>query len=283
MSHFKRKKNRGKHSNHNKLNNISFELYNNKSTISPESENSKDSSLKEFQASSNTVNNEPIVNKPEVDDPFLASFRDLNLVITPEQAEASKDLSENKLISNDVSTVPNKEENKTNTSNETEDLVKPVVTVVSEEPNAHEDINEPEEELNENHTLLISEEESKVFLPYSQKDITSYLNRFSNKYTTANDVIKNEFTYSLKYFSHFSKAARFREAFALYKDREGKTTFESISFAFKVMKISNLQPAIIAACKSERVFNDYLNHLEDNDLENFKHFKIEYKLTPISK
>lgn len=146
----------------------------------------------------------------------------------------------------------------------------------------NEIINQTENKFNyeENNTLLISEKDCKVFLPYSKDDINNYLENFSDRYSTAKEVIDNEFTFSLNYFSNFTLAARFREAFALYKDREGKNTIESLSFAFKVMKMNNLQPAIIAACKSERIFKNYLEHLENNDVTSFPYFKIEYRVTP---
>ncbi len=134
-----------------------------------------------------------------------------------------------------------------------------------------------------NDTLLISEKENKVFLPYSMDDVQQYLTAFSDKYSNARDVIENEFVVPLNYFTAYSFAARFREAYALYRDREGKSAVESFIFAFKTMKIGNLQAAIIAACRNERVFNDYLTHLRRDDLENFHHFKIEYQITPLVK
>ncbi len=132
----------------------------------------------------------------------------------------------------------------------------------------------------ENDTLLISDQDEKVFLPYSKEDIDLYLDMFGDKYNTPQEVIDNEFTYPIKYFTTMSYTARFREAFALYKDREGKTTLESIIFAFKQMKNSSLQPAVIAACKNVKIFNDYLYHLKKDDSFGFKYFKIVYNVTP---
>lgn len=135
----------------------------------------------------------------------------------------------------------------------------------------------------ENDTLLISNFDEKVYLPYSKEEIELYLDMFSDKYQTAKEVVDNEFTFPLQYFSETSYLARFREAYALYKDREGKSVIESIKFAFKQMKNSSLQPAIIAACKNLKIFNDYISKLEKNDLLNFKHFKIVYNITPALK
>ena len=134
-----------------------------------------------------------------------------------------------------------------------------------------------------NDTLLISEKDNKVFLPYTMDDINDYLNNFSYKYSTAQNVIENEFVLPLNYFDNFRFAARFREAYALYKDREGKTTLQSISFALRIMKIGNLNPAVIAACKNEKILNDYIEHLENNDLQNFTYFKVSFRINPSTK
>lgn len=134
-----------------------------------------------------------------------------------------------------------------------------------------------------NDTLLISEKEKKVYLPYSKEDVNAYLEHSSNKYSSVEEVVENEFILPINYFTNFTPATRFREAFALYRDREGKTTIESFAFALKVMKNGKLQPAVVAACKNEKVYNDYITHLQKNDLQNFTHFKIEYQVTPAYK
>ena len=83
------------------------------------------------------------------------------------------------------------------------------------------------------------------------------------------------------YFNNFFYTSRFRETFALYKDREGRSSIEALINAFRVMTMSDLHPAIIAACKGERVLNDYIKHLKRGDLENFKYFEINYKMNPV--
>lgn len=132
----------------------------------------------------------------------------------------------------------------------------------------------------DNNVLLISEKDNKVYLPYTMDDIHNYLQNFSSKYSTAQNVIENEFVLPLNYFNNFHFAARFREAYALYKDREGKTALQAINYAFKIMKIGNLHPAIIAACKNEKILADYIEHLENNDLQNFTYFKVSFKINP---
>ena len=133
----------------------------------------------------------------------------------------------------------------------------------------------------DNNVLLISEKKGKVFLPYTISDLDSYLKMFPNKYESYEDVIKCEFILPLKYFQGaFTFTARFREAYALYKYREGKTVIESTILATKLAKKSELHPAIIAACKSEKILNNYIKKLDSNKLSEFKDFEIEFKINP---
>ena len=141
--------------------------------------------------------------------------------------------------------------------------------------------NEKDYILEDNNVLLISEKKGKVFLPYTIDEVESYLKMFPNKYETYEDVIKCEFILPLKYFQGaFTFTARFREAYALYRYREGKTTVESALLATKITKKSDLHPAIIAACRSEKVLKNYIKKLDSNKLSEFKDFEIEFKINP---
>ena len=141
--------------------------------------------------------------------------------------------------------------------------------------------NEKDYILEDNNVLLISEKKGKVFLPYTIDEVESYLKMFPNKYETYEDVIKCEFILPLKYFQGaFTFTARFREAYALYRYREGKTTVESALLATKIAKKSDLHPAIIAACRSEKVLKNYIKKLDSNKLSEFKDFEIEFKINP---
>ena len=141
--------------------------------------------------------------------------------------------------------------------------------------------NEKDYILEDNNVLLISEKKGKVFLPYTIDEVESYLKMFPNKYETYEDVIKCEFILPLKYFQGaFTFTARFREAYALYKYREGKTAVESALLASKIAKKSDLHPAIIAACRSEKVLKNYIKKLDSNKLSEFKDFEIEFKINP---
>ena len=43
----------------------------------------------------------------------------------------------------------------------------------------------------------------------------------------------------------------------------------------------NLNPAIIAACKTQEQLDDYLTCLDHNNLNAFNHFKIQFNVNPL--
>ena len=132
-----------------------------------------------------------------------------------------------------------------------------------------------------NNTLYISEKDNSVFLPYTESEINMYLKQYPNDYISFNQVIKKEFVLPLDYYMHHPILARFRESYSLIRDREMKTIAEAFKFAFDMMFRYELNPAIIAACKSQEQLENYLNCLENKCLENFKDFNIFYEVSPL--
>lgn len=133
----------------------------------------------------------------------------------------------------------------------------------------------------ENNTLLISEYLNKVFLPYQKQEIDLYLEKYPNEYNSAQDVINKEFILSLDYYIKHPIIARFREAYSLIRDREAKSILDSFKFAFDIMSIHNLNPAIIAACKTQQQLENYLLCLEKDKLDNFNDFEIKFQVAPL--
>ena len=74
--------------------------------------------------------------------------------------------------------------------------------------------------------------------------------------------------------------ARFREAYSLCRDREAKTIFESLKYGMDLMFNRRLNPAIIAACKTQTQLSNYINCLEKNDLKHFTDFEIRFEVNP---
>lgn len=129
-----------------------------------------------------------------------------------------------------------------------------------------------------NDTLLISEEEDKVFLPYTADDLEKELMENENK--TVAELIEENHIKPLKNYKNPMKA-RFKEAFNLMRYKEKKSFREAVLLGLEVMFESNLHPAIISACRNLQELDIYLDCLDDNELEKFSCFKIVYKAMPM--
>ncbi len=132
----------------------------------------------------------------------------------------------------------------------------------------------------ENKVLIISEKENKVYLPYKKAELNEFMAQYPTSYFSYKNVIEKEFIRPLNYFMANQNFARFRETYALYRDREASTTFEALKKAISLTFKTNLNPAIIAACKTKKQLNDYLLCLDENKLDEFSDFKIIYDINP---
>ena len=131
-----------------------------------------------------------------------------------------------------------------------------------------------------NSTLIISEKENKVFLPYSKSELQLYLEQFQNDYYSLEDVINKEFILPLDYYLKSPSIARFRETYSLIRDREGKSFIDSLKYATNIMFYSKLNPTIIAACKTQEQLENYISCLEKNKVDDFKDFNIKFEISP---
>lgn len=139
-------------------------------------------------------------------------------------------------------------------------------------------IQSDENEVKDNNTLIISDSNQNVVLPYKVIDLEKKLKE-NKKYTSLQDVIKNEYTLPLETFKNPTKS-RFREAFQLIKKKEHGSLKEAIELGFELMFQSDLNPAVIAACKDLDELDIYLDCLDDNELDKFSCFNIEYNVPP---
>lgn len=142
-------------------------------------------------------------------------------------------------------------------------------------------VKEDPNEITDNNTLIISDSNQNVVLPYKVIELEEKLKN-SKKYKTLEDVIKNEYTLPLETFKNPTKS-RFREAFQLIKKKEHGSLKEAIELGFELMFQSDLNPAVIAACKDLDELDIYLDCLDDNELDKFSCFKIEYNVPPTKK
>lgn len=129
-----------------------------------------------------------------------------------------------------------------------------------------------------NDTLLISEEEQKVFLPYTVEDLERDI--VENDELTVAEIIEKKHTIPLKNYKNPMKA-RFKEGFNLMRYKENKSFREAVMLGLELMFESNLHPAIISACRDLQELDIYLDCLDDNELEKFSCFKIVYKAMPM--
>ncbi|MBR3163474.1 MAG: hypothetical protein IKF17_05195 [Clostridia bacterium] len=158
-----------------------------------------------------------------------------------------------------------------------EDEPSDVVKTISED-----ELNELSENIKEdNDTLLVSEKDSKVYLPYSKEEVLEYLEQYPKQYKSFSDVVNQEFIFPIDFYIKHPIIARFRETYALIRDRESKAIIDAFKMAMDTMFHHDLNPAIIAACKSQKQLEKYITCLEKKKLEEFNDFKIKFEVTPL--
>ena len=138
-----------------------------------------------------------------------------------------------------------------------------------------------DDDIHDNNTLLISEKLQKVFLPYSVKEVMSYLEQYPKEYSSFSDVVNKEFIFPYSYYSKHTVVSSFREAYSLIRDRESKSIIDAFKFAVDIMFNYELNPAIIAACKTQEELEDYLSCLNRQKLDEFTTFEIKYEISPL--
>lgn len=134
---------------------------------------------------------------------------------------------------------------------------------------------------NDNDDLIISEKHQKIFLPYKISELINYMQSYPNVYSSLTDVVNQEFVLPFDYFQKHPYKSRFSEAYNIIKNKEGKNIFKSMTFSLNLAKKSNLNPAIIAACKSLTELESYLYYLDSDNLKRFKFFNIIYQVNPV--
>ncbi len=140
-----------------------------------------------------------------------------------------------------------------------------------------QEINKPDE-MKDSNTLLISETQSKVVLPYKIEDVKKILNE-NSKYETLQDVINVEYTLPIDKYKNSSKS-RFKEAYNLMRKKEKASIFDSLSVATEMTFNNSLNPAVITACENLDQLDVYVDCLSTNELDKFNYFKVKYEVLP---
>ena len=133
-------------------------------------------------------------------------------------------------------------------------------------------------EMTDSNTLLISETQSKVVLPYKIEDVKKSLNE-NSKYETLQDVINVEYTLPIDKYKNSSKS-RFKEAYNLMRKKEKASIFDSLSVATEMTFNNSLNPAVITACENLDQLDVYVDCLSSNELDKFNYFKVKYEVLP---
>lgn len=129
-------------------------------------------------------------------------------------------------------------------------------------------------------TLIISETNKTVTLPYKISELKNLLRNNSEKYNSLSDIILDKYTIPISEY-RFSALSRFKEAYRLVINKEHGSKKQALNLAFELFSNYNLHPAIITACKNLNELDIYLSCLEFNELEDFRFFKIVYDVLPV--
>lgn len=126
--------------------------------------------------------------------------------------------------------------------------------------------------------LFISEKENKVVLPYTVSELEKIL-KTNSKYNTLQEIIENEYTFTLDRFKNAS-ISRFKEGYNLMRKKEKASIVDSLNLALELSFNNLLNPAVIVACKNLDELDIYLDCLDSKELENFKFFEVKYEISP---
>lgn len=238
--------------------------------------------LKKFESKNNILNNSTYVER------FITSTKTVinDLIENQEYSKENiiKQFKENKQntinqcnTDNTGKIVPTSNNNYKSTETENKILYNNIETTTNMSNNKEENILYTPYKINENDTLLISEKQEKIFLPYTLKDLSNFT---ATSEKSVEDIIRENFIIPINKFKN-PTISRFKETYNLAKNKSNYSTLKSFNFAVEVMFKYSLNPAIIVACKNADELKDYLNCLKEQKLDLFKPFKIKYEINPM--
>ncbi|MBP3255492.1 MAG: hypothetical protein J6M60_03280 [Clostridia bacterium] len=134
------------------------------------------------------------------------------------------------------------------------------------------------ETLKDNPVLRICER--RVELPYTKKEVEDFMKEYPDDYKTPQDVISKEFITRMSIYKKHPILSRFKETYYMCRTKEMMSIFDSFNFAKNIMFRSDINAYIIAAVKSKKQLEDYIECLDKNKMDDFKYFKIIYEINP---
>lgn len=183
----------------------------------------------------------------------------------------------------DVQNIINNENvlsNQNNDSSIEESTNEEKIQTIENTSEKNDNSNNPDEylEIKEN-TLIISEKNKNVILPYTIEDLKNTLEQNPSKYNSISDIIEKEYTKPISYYKN-SSVARFKETFKLVREKSHGSLKHAWDMSLEAFFNYDLHPAIISACKNIDELDIYLSCLEYDELEDFKFFKIIFDIVP---
>ena len=131
-----------------------------------------------------------------------------------------------------------------------------------------------------NNCLIISDEDEKVYLPYSFEEVDKKFKTYQHKYESITDLIEKEYIKPAAFYKN-PFTARFREAYKLMRRRQHGSVGAALALGIELAFETHLHPAIITACRNLEELDIYLDCLDDNELDKFSCFDIIYKSVPV--
>lgn len=174
------------------------------------------------------------------------------------------------------------ENNQTASDNQKNDLSTteaPATIESTEVANNSEQCNNTLEDKYEENTLIISEIDKKVVLPYELKALKNKLENSNNTYSSIDDIINEKYTLPISLYKN-PFISRFRESYKLMRNKEKTSIKDAFDLGFELMFNYNLHPAIITSCKNLDELDIYLDYLENGETNKFNCFKIKFEIPP---
>lgn len=129
-------------------------------------------------------------------------------------------------------------------------------------------------------TLIISERNQNVILPYTILELQEKLKDNSNTYKSMQEIVEKCYTRPLSVYKNAS-FSRFKEALNLIRERENGSLKQALDLGLELFFNSNLHPAVISACKNLDELDIYLDYLENGETNHFTCFKVIFDVAPI--
>lgn len=152
--------------------------------------------------------------------------------------------------------------------------------IICDQVKSNEPINVDDVSNLKENTLIISEKNQNVVLPYTISELKQKLKDNSEQYQTLQDVVENCYTRPLNLYKN-APLSRFKESLNLIKEREKGSLKKAFDLGLELFFNSNLHPAIISACKNLDELDIYLDYLENGETQKFSCFNIVFDVAPL--